>query len=272
MLYTNKYNFLIPLLFCVFVIHSSKAQPTRIREISKKTHESLKGIHKLRFLTSTTKKPFSSRDTINLKAYGEFQLNNNHPTSYKIISKWDKKYTIDASDDSYTSKVKFNIDSLDIKTKIEYSKITDFDLENYQTLNIKNEILFKHNLNIFFSKKNVFNYYRKFYSTWLVSGVSIEENTFKNTHVYVLTIKNYSNKKNNKINNYIINYYIRKDNFLPIAYSFYGEFEGMKETIFTEIEYLEINPNITKEYFKIDPTIKEVIPREYYEEAIKYNL
>lgn len=46
----------------------------------------------------------------------------------------------------------------------------------------------------------------------------------------------------------------------------------MKETEFTEIEYLEINPELSLDVFKIDPTVKEVNPRGYYEEMQKYNL
>ena len=46
----------------------------------------------------------------------------------------------------------------------------------------------------------------------------------------------------------------------------------MKETEFTEIEYLEINPELSLDAFKIDPSVKEVKPRVYFEEIQKYNL
>ena len=59
---------------------------------------------------------------------------------------------------------------------------------------------------------------------------------------------------------------------MTIAHSIYGEFQGMKEIEFTEIEYLEINPDIHLDTFKIDPSIKEVKPRVYFEEMQKYNL
>lgn len=46
----------------------------------------------------------------------------------------------------------------------------------------------------------------------------------------------------------------------------------MKQTEFTEIEYLKINPPISIDEFKIDPSVKEVVPKTYFEELLKHNL
>src|SRR5690606_10182149 len=267
----SKIYLLITLIY-FSSIQIVNAQNPKIQEIAKKTHESLMKIKDLRFLIHTTKKPFSSKDTIKLKAYGLLHLNNNQPTSYYIVSKWSKDYTIEKFDNIHVSKTIFTADSLDYEKEINLYDLKNYSIENYKFLTQTNEILFKHNLNIFFSKKNVFNYYRKFYSTWFNDSVSIEENIFKNIPVYIITISENSENREDRITNYTSKYFIRKDNFLPIAYSFYGEFEAMYENVFTEIEYLEINPKLPLDFFKIDPTIKEVTPRAFYEEAKKYNL
>lgn len=106
----------------------------------------------------------------------------------------------------------------------------------------------------------------------ILKDITSEENIYNGIPVYVLTVYGKDKPRENRINSSVEKYYIRKSDFLPIAQSFYGEFEGMKQTEFTEIEYLEINPEIPLDTFKIDPSIKEVKPKDYFEEIQKYNL
>src|SRR5690606_25005452 len=142
--------------------------------------------------------------------------------------------------------------------------------DNYNS--IKGNFVSNFILNDYFKKNNIFKQYRSLLAKILIKDITTEESIYKGTTVYVLTVYGKDKPRPNRINSAVDKYYIRKSDFLPIAHSFYGEFEGMKETEFTEIEYLNINPKLSLDFFKGDPTIKEVKPRAFYEESQKYNL
>src|SRR5690606_6603487 len=270
MFYTNKKKtYLLFLILYFLPTNLLHAQVSKIQEISKQTHESLNKIQTLVFKITLTKKSFTSRDTIKQEVFGILKVpeNKNKTPYYSIISKNNKHYTLYKHDGKHISFGKINIDSLDFLQKIDY-----YYNNNSIYISHKSKILRDLNINPFFTKKNVFNYYRKFYSTWFAKGVEIKEYYFKDTPVYIFSIYGNNQDSDSSISNSIIKYYIRKEDYLPIAYSFYGEFQGMKQTEFTEIEYLEINPDISLETFKIDPLVKEIEPKAYFDEMQKYNL
>src|SRR5690606_11949060 len=75
-----------------------------------------------------------------------------------------------------------------------------------------------------------------------IKKMEVYDEIYQNTPVYVLTIFFRNQEDSDEyINNAVDKYYIRKSDFLPIAYSFYGEFQGMQEYEFATIDYLEIN-------------------------------
>lgn len=270
MLYLPKKKFYLSfVIIYLSLTNILNAQTPKLKEISKKTYESLNKIQTLLFKITLTKKSFTSSDTIKYEAIGHLKVaeNKNKTPYYSISSKSNKNYIMYKHDGKYISFGKFNIDSLDYSKKIDY-----YYNNNSIYISNKSKILNTLNINPFFTKKNVFNYYRKFYATWFIKGVEIKEDYYKGIPVFIFTIYGNNRESDSSINNSIIKYYIRKEDYLPIVYSFYGEFQSMKQTEFTEIEYLEINPEISLETFKIDPAVKEVKSRVYYEELQKYNL
>src|SRR5690606_28955608 len=82
-----------------------------------------------------------------------------------------------------------------------------------------------------------------------IKKMEVYDEIYQNTPVYVLTIF-FKNQEDSDeyINNAVDKYYIRKSDFLPIAYSFYGEFQGMQEYEFATIDYLEINTLTLKDF------------------------
>lgn len=270
MLYTNKTIIYILFLILYFlqtsVLH---AQIPKIQEISKETNESLIRLQTLVFKITLIKKNFTSRDTVKYEAFGRLKVSENKSKTpyYSILLKNNESYTLYKHDGKHISFAKFNGDSLEFLKKVDH-----YNYNNSIYISQKNKILRKLNINPFFLKKNIFKYYRKFYSTWFVKGIEIKEDYFKDTPVYIFSIHGNDKESDSKTNNSIIKYYIRKDDHLPIAYSFYAEFQGMKQTEFTEIEYLKINPPISIDEFKIDPSVKEVVPKTYFEELLKHNL
>ena len=102
--------------------------------------------------------------------------------------------------------------------------------------------------------------------------MKVEEVIHLNEPVYLLTVYGRNIKLPNYVQNAENKYYIRKTDFLPVAYSFSGEFEGMKENEYCEIDYIAINPDIPLEEFKVDTNVTEIKPKAIYEKVKKYGL
>src|SRR5690606_30718038 len=137
--------------------------------------------------------------------------------------------------------------------------------------------LVNNNLNVMctniFSKEGSFTRYKSFFKRKSsVKEMEVKEEVLLGIPVYELTITGKNKNAPNSINNWIDKYYIRKTDFLPIAYSSYGEFEGMQETKYAAIEYIEINPNILLETFKVDTTKTHILPKALYDNILKYGL
>src|SRR5690606_25095543 len=184
-----------------------------------------------------------------------------------ILNHGEKQYNQYKYDGTYSSFLYFHSDSLDIPKKTTITNVLD---DNYNS--IKGNFVSNFILNDYFKKNNIFKQYRSFLAKFFLKDITTEESVYNGIPVYILTVYGKDKPRENRINSAVEKYYIRKSDFLPIAHSFYGEFQGMKETEFTEIEYLEINPELSLDAFKIDPSVKEVKPRVYYEEMQKYNL
>lgn len=265
----KKYH-LLTLIILFFTVNLSFAQPIKSNALLKKTEQSLKDIKTLTYKITKESKYFSTNDTIKDSAIGTLYIvpEDKMGAYHKMYFKHDdKKYSYHEYDDKYTLTLFYDIDSLNQKKKITVEDIRD---NNYSS--IKGTFISDSLLNDYFKKNNIFKQYRSFLAKILIKDITTKESIYKETPVYILTIYGKDKPSENRINSSIDKYYIRKSDFLPIAHSFYGEFQGMKQTEFTEIEYLEINPEISLDTFKIDPSIKEVDPKVYFDEMQKYNL
>lgn len=266
---TKNKLFLILIFLCNLGLRTF-AQPIKTNTLLKKTEQSLKNIKTLTYKIHRTDKHFSSKDTLKSSTIGNLYVNlNDEMGSYhKMYFKHDdKKYNLYQYDGTYSYFLYFHSDSLDIPKKTTITSVLN---DNYNS--IKGTFVSNFLLQEYFRKNNIFKQYRSLLAKIFIKDITTEESVYKNIPVYILTVYGKDKPRPNRINSALEKYYIRKSDFLPIAHSFYGEFEGMKETEFTEIEYLEINPEISLETFKIDPAVKEVKPRVYYEELQKYNL
>src|SRR5690606_26664991 len=144
-------------------------------------------------------------------------------------------------------------------TENNYIRITGTHISNYL-------------LQDYFKEKNIFRQTRSLGGKLLIKKMEIEEITYLNETVYLLTVYAKNIKLPNYVQNAVNKYYIRKTDFLPVAYSFSGEFEGMKEYEYYEIDYIAINPDIPLEEFKVDTNVTEIKPKTIYEKLQKYGL
>lgn len=264
----KKYH-LLTLIILFFTVNLSFAQPIKPNALLKKTEQSLKNINTLTYKIHRIDKHFTSKDTLKRSAVGTIKIvPEDEIEAYHIlnIKSTNSKYSYHKYDGIYTSSLFYSTDLINNK-KISIENVKE---NNYNS--IKGTFISSYLLQDYFKKQNVFKQYRSLLAKILIKDITTEESIYKDTPVYVLTVYGKDKPRPNRINSSIDKYYIRKSDFLPIAHSFYGEFEGMKETEFTEIEYLEINPELSLDAFKINPAVKEVKPRVYYEEMQKYNL
>jgi len=266
----KKKYFLFISIFLMFSIFISNAQSIKPNVLLKKTEASLSNIKTLTYTINKKSKFFASKDTLDQSAVGIIKIvpEDEMGSYHKVyFNHGEKRYNQYKYDGTYSFFLYFHSDSLDIPKKTTITNVLD---DNYNS--IKGNFVSNFILNDYFKKNNIFKQYRSLLAKILIKDITTEESIYKGTTVYVLTVYGKDKPRPNRINSAVDKYYIRKSDFLPIAHSFYGEFEGMKETEFTEIEYLEINPEISSDAFKIDPSVKEVKPRVYFEEMQKYNL
>lgn len=254
----------------VFITTTCQAQAIKPNVLLKKTEQALQNIKTVTYKINKKSNFFADNDTIESKVIVNRYL---EPTDevggFHIITiKHDeKKYNQYKYDGIYNSFLYFNTDSLNVMKKVT---VNDVKESNYNI--VKGSFAARFLLQDYFKKKNIFKQYRSLLAKVFIKDITTEESIYNGTAVYVLTVYGKDKPKENRINSSVEKYYIRKSDFLPIAQSFYGEFQGMKETEFTEIDYLDINKPISLDTFKIDPSIKEVVPKAYYEQIEKYNL
>ena len=265
----KKYH-LLTLIILFFTVNLSFAQPIKPNALLKKTEQSLKKINTLIYKIHRTDKHFASKDTLKRSAYGIIKIMpKDEIGAYHLLyfKRDDNKFNQSKYDGTYSSFLYFNSDSLDVQKKMTITNVVN---DNYNS--IKGNFVSSYLLQEYFRRNNDFKQYRSILAKLLLKDITNEESIYNSTPVYVLTVYGKEKPRENHINSSVEKYYIRKSDFLPIAHSFYGEFQGMKQTEFTEIEYLEINPEISLDTFKIDPSVKEVDPKVYFEEIKKYNL
>lgn len=264
----KKKYLLLPLILLFF--NCLFAQSIKSNVLLKETEQALKEIKTVTYKINRSVKDFSSNDTINGLVVGTLYIDiKDKMGAYYILhtKSSEKKYNYHKYDGQYTSSLFYNVDSLSKPKRVTIENVAN---NNYGS--IRGTYISNYLLKDYFKKQNIFKQYRSFLAKFLIKNITTEESTYLGTPVYILTIYGKDKPKENRINSSIEKYYIRKSDYLPIAQSFYGEFQGMKQTEFTEIEYLEINPQISLDVFQIDPSVKEVIPSIYYEQLQKYNL
>lgn len=271
--FMKKHSLFLLIITVFFIPFIGSTQNMTPKQLLKKTDKSLKDIHTVVYKINLTKKNFFSKDTLKTVALCSLDLTSQNKTGkyYNyIISKRIKDDIIayEKYDGVFNSEVYYKTDSDSLKQQkrvfIYNSAEIDYGLVN-------NNLGFMC-LNLFY-KKESFTKYKSFFKRHSsVQEMEVKQEVLLGIPVYELTITGKNKNTPNSINNWIDKYYIRKTDFLPIAYSSYGEFEGIQETEYAVIEYIEINPNISLETFEVDTTQTLIVPKALYEHIQKYGL
>ncbi|MDD3772876.1 MAG: hypothetical protein PHC38_09510 [Weeksellaceae bacterium] len=262
------------LLFCIIVCSSSfnnNAQSIKPKKLLKKTDIALKNIQTVVYKIEHDYKHFSSRDTIKRIALCSLFLDfEDKMNAYHILDvkfSQTKKYGHYQYDGIYTSALTYHTDSTDVEIDHLIETVVENNYSSIMGTHVNNYLL-----QDYFKKKNIFRQSKSFLAKFLIKKMKVEETVYLDEPVYLLTIYVKNIKLSNYVQNVINKYYIRKKDFLPVAYSFYGEFEGMKEYEYYKIEYLEINPDIPLKEFKVDINLTKISPKSIYKRVKKYGL
>ena len=260
--------------FSLLFLFTAQAQTITPRQLLKKVDQSLQDINSVTYKIDKTNKFFSSHDTLRRTAMCSLYVDSkDEMNAYHIL---DIKYDDDEYghfkyDGSYTSSFSYHTDSLDVSQEVSIVNVLEDNHNSIVGTHINNYLL-----NDFFGSQNPMKQARSLLAKiFFIKEMTVEESTHLGTPVYVLTIYAKNKKSSDYVQNAVNKYYIRKSDFLPIAYSFYGEFEGMKEYEYFDLEYLSINPDIPLEAFKVDNTKTVIQPKEVkdiYENVKKYGL
>lgn len=245
------------------------AQSISPTQLLKKVEDAMKDMTSVVYKIDYTEKHFTSTDTLSSVALCSLYIEpKDYIGVYYIIDEKvsDNGYTHTKYDGEYTSFIYYEKDGV---------KITS---ENYESESVKNDNYARVNsrkkfacLDVF-DKKKPFTRYKSFFNRLFVKDLNVRESWLFNELVYELTIKHKNRKGEDYINDRVEIYYIRKSDYLPIAYSFYGEFEGMSGYEFVTIEYISTTPQLSADEFKVEMINEKVITETYYQNVQKHQL
>lgn len=257
-----KKKYLVYLLV-IFGVSLAKAQSIDNKDLLNKSYEALKNIKTLIYKVDYSTKYLASRDTVHRTAICSLYVApKNKMKTYNIVDlehtdaelhfyghrKYDGKKTLWAN---------YDIDSLNSDSEV-YIDTKRRDVHsiviNYSDLLLKE----------YFMMEKPFKKYEK-----VSDRILVTEELHKDLEVYVITVA-FRDQEDVKDN--VEKHYIRKSDFLPVAFQSFLRWENMEQYNYYEIEYLEINPDLPLEKFKVSKN--EIINAEerYKEFKQKTNL
>lgn len=232
------------------VTFSLNAQTIEIKELLKKTDESLNNINTIVYKVDYFTKYLAKNDTVQstaicslyrmpkdkMKSYHKISLESEYENGNKYfgqrIYNGEKVLFYNRTIDSLTTNEKPEIYS---DKKVKYSVV-----ENYNNFLLKQ----------YLEKKNSLEAYGTKLVKALLKDINVTEENLHGIPVYIVNIT-YKDRKDTTRDN-VEKHYIRKSDFLPIAFYSFLRWENMEQYNYYEIEYLSINTGVSLDNFKIE--------------------
>lgn len=238
-------KYLFAFIIALLTSLSGTAQSSKIetKEILQKIDKELNNIKTVVYKINYTNKYFARRDTIYTTAICSLYIAlKDKMKAYSIVDlqfseKKDSTYGHRRYDGKRAFWTNYPLDSLDIDIKpdIESKKrIRQAIVQNYSYMLLREYLM----------QKNSFGKYES--SAGLIG---ITEEVHKGIPVYIITI---AFKEHEGVSDNVEKHYIRKSDFMPVAFSSFMRWESMEQYNYYEVDYLDINPDISLEEFKIN--------------------
>lgn len=231
---------------------STFAQAIELKEFLKKVDESLNNITAVVYKVDYFNKYLARKDTLYSTAICSLYLV--PQDKMKSYHKIDLEFEMEKNGDKYFGQRRYNgdkvlwysnlVDSLTVNEKPEI--YNDNEMKYTVVENYSNFLLKK-----YFGKKKYFDRYGSVLIKIIIKDVKVTEEMLHNTPVYVLTIT-YKDDKKDTTRDHVEKHYIRKTDFLPIAFYSFLRWENMEQYNYYEIDYIALNPAISPDHFKIE--------------------
>ncbi len=230
---------------------STFAQPIELKELVKKVDESLNAITTVVYKVDYFNKYLARKDTLYSTAICSLYLA--PEDKMKSYHKIDLKFEMEKNGDNYFGQRRYNGDKVLWYSNLADSLTTDEKPEIYNDNEMKYAVVDNYSnylLKKYFGEKNNFNVYGSLLIKIVIKDIQVTEEMLHNAPVYVLTIT-YKDKKDTTRDR-VEKHYIRKTDFLPIAFYSFLRWENMEQYNYYEIDYIAINTAILPDHFKIE--------------------
>ena len=249
------------ILFFSFIIallssFMGNAQPIKVKDILKKADKALGDINTVIYKVDYATKYLARKDTVrttsvcSLYIAPKDKMNVYNIVDIEIFEGKSHNFGHRRYDGDKVLWVNYPIDSLnkDIKPEIYSNKrMRQSVVRNYSDVLLKE----------YFIQKKPFTRYQS-----ASDKILVKEEVLKDTPVYVITISFKDQKDTTR--DQVVKHYIRKSDFLPIAYYSFLRWENMEQYNYYEVDYIAINPDIPLEAFKVDEN-ETINAKERYE-------
>ena len=245
-------HLLFTLILILLSSFSTFAQAIELKELLKKVDESLNNITAVVYKVDYFNKYLAQKDTLYSTAICSLYLV--PQDKMKSYHKIDLELEIEKNGDKYFGQRRYNgnkalwystpVDSLTVNGKPKI--YNDNEMKYAVVENYSNFLLKK-----YFGEKNNFYVYGSLLAKIAIKDVKIAEEMLHNTPVYVLIIT-YKDGKESTTRDHVEKHYIRKTDFLPIAFYSFLRWENMEQYNYYEIDYIALNPAISPDHFKIE--------------------
>lgn len=240
------------------------AQPIEPKELLKKSDKALADIKTVVYKVDYKTKYLARKDTIYTTAVCSLYIapkNVYNIVDFKSVESNRNIYGYRKYDSNGVFMLNYLLDS---QNEVGKPNIYWDKKEKQGALNSYNFLLLKE----YFSRKRPFGQYNSLTGKLMIEEIIVTEEMHKNTPVYIVTI-NFKDSKDTRDS--VEKHYIRKSDFLPIAYYSFLRWESMEQYNYYEVDYIAINPDIPLETFKVDEneTINAKERYENFKEKIK---
>lgn len=246
----KKKHFTTILTIFLGVSLSINAQTIEIKELLKRTDESLNNINTIVYKVDYFNKYLAKNDTIQSKAICSlYRMPKDKLKSYHKID-LESKY--EKNGNKYFGQRIYNGEKVLYYNEIVDSLTTNEKPEIYSDKKMKYSVVENYSnflLKQYFGNKNNLEAYGTKLIKVLLKDINVTEEDLHGTPVYVVNIT-YKDRKDTTRDN-IEKHYIRKSDFLPIAFHSFLRWENMEQYNYYEIEYLSINSGVSITDFKI---------------------
>lgn len=256
----EKYKSIIFLTLCsLFISLTANAQTIENSELLLNAYKSIKNIKSVVYKIDYKTKFLARRDTVystaicSLRIEPKDRLKTLHLLDVKITENGYLTFGQRMYDGKISVWTNYPIDSLstEVKPLIEKNKRKiESIVTNYSYLLLNEYLIHKNPF------KDLIPYSDK---------IGIVEKMLNDIPVYEISI---AYQDNEEVKDHSVKHYIRKSDYLPIAFSSFLRFENMEQYNYYEVKYLEINPSLSTEQFNIEAN-RNINLKSRYTEFIK---